>query len=167
MKLKNLTIITVLSAFSLIIYVLESEIPPIVPIPGVKLGLANVITLFAMSTIGVYNAFIVLMIKIFLGSLFTGTVVSFAYSFFGGMFCFIAEWLMHKIVSHEQLWAISITGAIFHNIGQIAVATVLLGTEKIIWYLAVLIPVAIITGAFTGVCTSYTLKAVEKTNLLR
>ncbi len=162
MKVKKLTVTAVLSAISLVIFVLESQIPPILPIPGVKLGLANVVTLYALATLGTRPAMFVLLIKICLGNFFAGSWVSFVYSLFGGVLCFSAELLMFKVLSQKQIWAISITGAIFHNIGQILAAILFLGTEKIIWYLAILIPAGIITGALTGLCAGYTLIATEK-----
>ena len=69
---------------------------------------------------------------------------------------------MFRIVEKKQIWAVSITGAIFHNIGQIIAATILMGTEKILWYLTLLVPVGILTGTFTGICAMYTLEATEK-----
>ena len=158
MKLRKMTHISILSGLSLIIYVLESQIPPVIPVAGVKLGLANVITLYTKVTLGRKAAFFVLMTKIFLGNLFTGSVVSLFYSLMGGLLCFLAEIIMFRIVTKEQMWAVSITGAIFHNIGQVIAAIVLKGTEKILWYLTILIPVGIITGAFTGLVATYTLK---------
>lgn len=167
MKIKKMIVTAVLSSLSLVIFVLESQIPPLVPIYGVKLGLANTITLYTKATLGTKAALVVLLVKIFLGNFFAGSVVSLFYSLFGGILCFVAEFLMFKIVSQKQMWAISITGAIFHNIGQIIAAIILLGTEKIVWYLTILIPVGIITGAFTGLCATYTLKATEKFNFKR
>ncbi len=167
MKLRKLTATAILAATSLVIFVLESHIPPLVPIPGVKLGLANVVTLFAKVTLGTQAAFLVLLIKIFLGNLFTGSAVSLFYSLMGGLLCFLAEYIMFRLVSKKQMWAVSITGAIFHNIGQIIAAIILLGTEKIVWYLTILIPVGIITGAFTGLCATYTLSATEKYHIPR
>ena len=159
--MKKLTRITILAALSLIIFVLESQIPPLVPVAGVKLGLANVIVLCAFVTLDAKSALTVLLIKVFLGNLFAGSTVSLLYSFLGGALCFIAQWLMLKITTRNQLWAVSVTGAIFHNIGQVIAAIILMGTEKILWYLCVLIPVGIITGAFTGIVATYTLKATE------
>ncbi len=167
MKVKKIAQAAVLSALSLIIFVLESYIPPLVAIPGVKLGMANIITLYAMITLGRKTAFAVLMIKILLGNLLTGSAVSLFYSFLGGVLCFVAEVTIYKLLSEEYVWAISVTGAIFHNIGQIIAATILLGTDKIVWYLTILIPAGILTGAFTGICTSYTLKATKKIKLQR
>ena len=159
--MKKLTRISILSALALIIFVLESQIPPVVPIAGVKLGLANVIILYAFITLDAKSALAVLMAKVFLGNLFAGTTVSMFYSLSGGILCFVAQWLTLKITTRNQIWAVSVTGAIFHNIGQIIAATVLMGIEKIVWYLTILIPVAIITGAFTGIVALYTLKAVD------
>lgn len=160
MKLKNLTRVSILSGLSLIIFVLESQIPPLIPVAGVKLGLANVVTLYTKATMGTKAALVVLMTKIFLGNLFTGSAVSLFYSLLGGILCFIAEMLMFRIVTKKQMWAVSITGAIFHNIGQIIAAIILMGTDKILWYLTILIPVGIVTGTFTGLAATYTLKAM-------
>jgi len=162
MKTRKLTNTAVLAAFSLAIFVLESHIPPLVPLYGVKLGLANVVTLYAKATLGTRCALAVLVIKIFLGNFFAGSAVSLIYSLFGGTLCFVVEMLMFRIVEKRQIWAVSVTGAIFHNIGQIIAATILMGTEKILWYLTILVPVGILTGTFTGICAMYTLKATEK-----
>ena len=165
MKIRKLTITAVLSALSLGIFVLESQIPPLIPVYGVKLGLANVVTLYTKATLGTRAALAVLFIKIFLGNFFAGSAVSLIYSIFGGVLCFSAEILMFKLVTKKQMWAVSITGAIFHNIGQIIAAIILMGTEKILWYLTILIPVGIVTGTFTGLCATYTLKTTEKYHL--
>lgn len=167
MKIRRLTACATLSALSLVIFVLESQIPPLVPIPGVKLGIANVVTLYTKATLGTRAALLVLVVKICLGNVFTGSMVSFFYGVCGGLLCFLVEYIMFKLVSKKQMWAISITGAIFHNIGQIIAAIILIGTEKIVWYLTILIPVGIITGAFTGICATYTLSATEKFHLMR
>lgn len=160
MNLKKLTRASILAGVSLMIYVIESLIPPVVPVAGVKLGLANVVTLYAKVTLGARWALLVLLMKIFLGNLFTGTAVSLFYSLCGGILCFMAEIIMFRFLNdRKQMWAVSVTGAIFHNIGQVIAATVLMGTEKIMWYLAILIPVGIITGTFTGLVATYTLRA--------
>lgn len=162
MKLKKMMRVSILSGLSLVIFVLESQIPPVIPVAGVKLGLANVVTLYTKATMGTKAALVVLLMKIFLGNLLTGTSVSLFYSLCGGILCFIAEMLMFRIVSKKQMWAVSITGAIFHNIGQIMAAIVLMGTDKIVWYLTILIPVGIITGTFTGLVATYALLAADK-----
>lgn len=167
MKLKNLTRISVLACVSLIIFVLESQIPPLVPIAGVKLGLANVVVLYAMITIDTKAGFFVLLAKIFLGNFFAGTAVSMFYSLMGGILCFVAQWLMMKVTDENQLWAVSVVGAVFHNIGQVIAAVILTGTEKIVWYLMILVPVGIITGAFVGIVVTYTKKAIENVSFKR
>ena len=167
MKLRKILSTAILASVSLVIFVIESQIPPVVPIYGVKLGLANVVTLFAKVTLGTRAAFGVLILKIFLGNLFTGSTASLIYSLFGGGLCFVVEMIMFRIVTKKQMWAVSVSGAIFHNVGQVAAACILMGTEKIVWYLTILIPVGIITGTFTGLCATYTLKATEKYNFLR
>ncbi len=165
MKVKKITRIAILSSLALIIFVLESLIPPVVPVAGVKIGLANTVVLFTMATSGVVPALFVMLVKVFLGNLFTGTAVSLIYSLLGSGLCFCAQWLAIAMLGSEKMWAVSVIGAIFHNIGQVMAAAVLTGTDKIIWYVVILIPVGIITGAFTGIAATYTLKATKKLDL--
>jgi len=162
MRTRKIITTSILSALSLVIFVLESQIPPLIPIAGVKLGLANVVTLFAKVTLGTKYAFMVLMTKIFLGNFFAGSVVSFFYSLVGGVVCFFFECLALRFMSNQQIWAVSIIGAVFHNIGQVLTACVLIGSSKIIWYLSILVPVGMVTGTFVGICTMYTVKAFKK-----
>ena len=72
MNTKKVTLLSLLTAMALIIFIVEAQIPPLVPLPGVKMGLANVIILVTMMKYGGREALLVLMLKIFLGSIFTG-----------------------------------------------------------------------------------------------
>jgi len=162
MKTRKITLTSVLCAISLVIFVIAAQIPPLIPVAGVKLGLSNVVVLFTKVLLGTRCALLVLLTKVFLGNLFTGTIVSFFYSLVGGIVCFLAECIALKFLSRQQIWAVSIIGGAFHNIGQVLTACILIGNSKIIWYLALLVPVGMVTGAFVGVCTLYTLKALDK-----
>ena len=97
-----------------------------------------------------------------------GNLSSLLYSISGGILSFLATIIVKTLGGkHVSIIGVSASSAVFHNIGQVAAASILMGTEKIVWYLTVLIPVGIITGVFTGLCATYTLKATEKLNLLR
>lgn len=150
MNTKRLTTISILTAFALIIFVIEAHIPPPVPISGIKLGLANIITLVALDLMGSKEAFIVLMLRIILSSIFVGTMMSFMYSFAGGLLCFGVMSLTIKFFKKNEIWIISVLGAISHNVGQIIMAIIFMRTWAVAAYLPILIISAVITGIFTG-----------------
>lgn len=158
MSIRKIAVMSMFLALSLIIFIFESYIPPIVPIAGVKLGLANMITLIAMIVIGRKEAFIILILRIFMGGIFTGNTVAIIYSLSGGVLCFFIEALIVKKFEINQVWVVSIIGAVVHNMGQIAAAVFITGTIHIVWYMTILALSGIICGAVTGVCAVMMLK---------
>lgn len=155
MKLKQLTTDALLTAIALTIFMIEAQIPAPIPIPGIKLGLANIITVFAMFAFTPKDALLILSIRVFLGSIFSGQISTILYSGAGGMLCFLAMLFVRKIINDKQLWVASVIGAVFHNIGQIIVAILVTGTLGIIVYLPILMVSGIAAGLFTGLCTQY------------
>ena len=158
MKTKKIAFLALLTAIALTIFIIEAQIPPLVPIAGVKIGLANVITLFALVTLGRKEAFTVMALRVILGSIFAGSVTSFMYSAAGALICFVFMAVAACVLKDGMVWFISVIGAIGHNIGQIAVAVVLTQTVQVIWYLPILMISAVITGAFTGLVTQQMMK---------
>ena len=158
MKTRKIALLAVLTAAALTIFVLEAQIPPIVPLPGVKLGLANVITLFTLVTLGRRDAFFVMMMRVILGSIFAGSAASFIYSAAGAFVCFGFMSAASAVLKDKAVWLISVIGAIGHNIGQIGAALFMTQTVGVIWYLPVLIISAVITGVFTGLVTQKLVK---------
>lgn len=158
MKTKKIALLALLTAIALTIFIIEAQIPPLVPIAGVKLGLANVITLFTLVTLGRKEAFTVMSLRVILGSIFAGSVTSFMYSAAGALVCFIFMAVAEYALKDNMIWFISIIGAIGHNIGQITVAVILTKTVQVVWYLPILMISAVITGAFTGLVTQQLLK---------
>lgn len=147
--------LSILTTIALTIFMIELNIPPLVPIPGVKLGLANIITLIVLYLYGIREASTVLIIRILLGSMFSGQVVSLLYSLSGGLMCLLVMILLMKIVGKEGIWFVSVGGAIAHNIGQIIIAMILFQTTSVLYYLPVLILSGVITGVFTGLLSKY------------
>ena len=135
---KQLTRMALLTAVALAIHVAEAQIPPLVAIPGVKLGLANIITVYAAFSIGGGPAAMILIARILLGSMFGGGLMSLAYSLAGGLLCLIVTLVLRRVLANRQIWVASVMGAIAHNIGQILVAIVVTGTPSIVSYLPVL-----------------------------
>lgn len=159
---KQLTTMAMLTAIALAIHVAEAQIPAPVPIPGVKLGLANIVTVYAVFTIGPGPALMILVARILLGSLFAGQAVSLMYSLAGGLLCFVVMLLLKKILTRKQIWVASVIGAIFHNIGQIIVAILVTGTPAIVSYLPVLLLSGIASGLFTGFAAQTFINRMDK-----
>lgn len=155
MELKKLTRDALLTAIALTIFMVEAQIPPLVPIPGVKLGLANIVTVFALFAYGRRDALLILVVRVFLGSVFSGQIMTLLYSMAGGLFCFAVTALLKNVLTDKQLWVAGVVGAVFHNIGQIIVAIVVTGTPGIVVYLPVLLVSGIVTGLFTGLCAQF------------
>lgn len=144
------------TALAMGIYGIESAIPAIFPIPGMKLGLANIITLIVLKQEGGHSAAMVLLCRIFLSCFLFGSFVSFFYSLAGGMLCLLAMQLFCIFLTKNALYLTGIIGAIFHNIGQILIAMLLTRTSYVLSYLPFLMISAILTGLFTGLCAHLT-----------
>ena len=155
MKTKKLTAMALLTAVALIIFVVEAQIPALVPIPGIKLGLANIITVFAVFTFGSWEATLILAVRIFLGAVFAGNFSTILYSAAGGACAICVTIGLRKILTYKQLWVAGCCGAIAHSIGQMAMAITLLETPGLIAYLPIMIVASIISGTFTGFCAQF------------
>lgn len=155
MKTNKLTRMALLTAIALTIFMLEAQIPAVVPLPGVKLGLANIITVYAVFVLGPGEAAAILCCRIFLGAVFAGNFSTIFYSAAGGA-CAIAVTIgLRKILKTGQLWVAGSLGAVAHSIGQVAMAVVITGTPGIAIYLPALMAVSIVTGLFTGFCAQF------------
>ena len=152
MNAKKLTQLAMLTGIALIIFVLELQIPNPFPIPGIKLGLANIITVYAVYHYRPREVMIVVFARIFLATLFSGNMMALAYSFTGSMLCLGGMLPLRKIIDETHLWIASVIGAVLHNIGQISVAILLTGAPGLIAYLPFLLVSGCFAGAFTGVC---------------
>ncbi len=158
MSTRKLTALAMLLGIALVIFIIEAQLPPLVPIPGVKLGLANIITLIVMVWYGRKEAFLVLILRITLGSIFSGLPTVFFYSFAGGVLCFFVMAIMFRLLGDERLWVVSVFGAISHNAGQIAMAYLFTRTLEVFYYFPLLVISGIITGVFTGVAAQAVVK---------
>ena len=161
-KTRKLTLMAILSTIALIIFVIEAQIPAPVPIPGVKLGLANIITLVAMVVLGRKEAGAVLFVRVFLGSLFAGSPSTLIYSAAGGFVAYLVMCLLIKAMSGERLWLLSALSAIGHNAGQLGACALILKTPGILAYAPVLAISGVITGVFTGLAAMYLIRALRK-----
>ena len=152
MKTRKLTQMAMLTAIALTIFMVEAQIPALVPVPGVKLGLSNIVTVFAVFAMGPKEAASILFARIFLGAIFAGNFSTIFYSAAGGALALAVTLLLRKVLTQKQLWVAGVLGAIAHSIGQMAMAIFVTGTPSIAIYLPVMVVCSIVTGLFTGLC---------------
>lgn len=161
-RTKKMLLLGILVSQALILHLIERMIPVPVPVPGIKLGLANAVSLMTIAFFGAKEALLVVALRTFLGSVFGGGVSSFIYSFIGGMISTLAMAVMYKSFGDLfSLPVISVVGAIFHNIGQLFAASLIVQNFRIFYYLPVLMISAVITGLFIGFAVKYTLRPMK------
>lgn len=154
-NVKKLTLLALYTTIALTIFTIESFLPPLVPLPGIKLGLSNIVTLWLLMHTRSRDALIVLFARILLSSFFAGQMISLMYSLGGGLFCFLAMTLLFRVLGNRYVVFVSIFGALFHNLGQIAVAILITQMPSMLAYLPALAVSGILTGTFTGLCAFY------------
>lgn len=156
---KILAYLSVLLALSMVLSYLESLAPVFVAVPGVKLGLANAVSLFALYRLGARYAIPISLLRVFLSSLLFGSVMSLAFSLSGALLSLLAMILLRGFTPLSPT-TVSIVGAVCHNIGQIIVAALLLSTS-LVYYLGVLIISGVVSGVLIGLLTSYLIKRIK------
>ena len=144
-KTKYIAMYALMIALAMIFSYVEVLIPIPFMVPGMKLGLANIVTMVALYSMRSKDAFIISIIRVLLSSLLFGNFFSLAYSMAGGLFSLLIMVLLKKTEKFSII-GVSVAGGVCHNIAQIGVAAVLLETSEFIYYL----PVLLITGAITG-----------------
>lgn len=161
MKAKKLAELSLLTAVATIIFIIELRIPNIIPIPGIKLGLANIITVYAAYRFSAKDVLLIAVTRVFLGSLFGGNFSVIIYSLSGALACLAGMLLIRKIIPLEYVCLCSIIGAILHNTGQMAAAIFITRTPAVLAYYPPLIISGSIAGLFTGLCAMFILKRVK------
>ena len=155
----------VLTAIALTIFMIENQLPSPVPIPGIKLGLANIITLTAMAILGRKEAGAILAARIIMGAIFAGSPSTFIYSAAGGILAYIVMCVTIGLFKENQLWIVSALAAIAHNAGQLGACALIVKTPGIFAYAPILAASGGITGVFTGFAAIYLIRAVKKLKL--
>lgn len=161
-KVKKLVLMALLISQALVLHYIESFFP--VLLPGVKLGLANIITLVTLILFGLKEAMAVVIIRSVLGPILGGSPTAILYSLAGGIFSgLIMAVLYIKYRKYFSLIGISTAGAVFHNIGQLLVASWVFGTISVLYtYLPILMIAAVVTGYFVGLASHYILRFLNK-----
>jgi len=168
--MRKLALNGILISLALVLSFIERFFPLglIVPIPGIKLGLANIVTMFALFYTGFVSAFTITLLRCVIASLMFGGLSSLLFSVSGAMLALIVMALMKPGYNRFfSLIGISIAGAAFHNFGQIIMASIMMQNGAVFSYLPLLLLAGIVTGLLTAVITSNLFTMIEKTNVLK
>ncbi len=149
MKTNKITHTALFISLSMILSYLENMLPPLTAIPGIKLGLANIVIIFVLFKFGEKNAVIVSITRVVLIGILFGSVMSTIYSLVGAVFSLLGMILFKKINVFSYI-GISVAGGVLHNIGQIVTAIFMVETAQIIYYLPILIISGTLSGIFIG-----------------
>lgn len=161
-NVKRLCELALLTAVALILFVIELSIPSPFVIPGIKLGLSNIVTVYALYHYRWYEVVAVVVVRVALGSLLSGNITTLIYSLFGSAFCLAGMLVLKRVIDERHLWMASVFGAILHNTGQMTAALLLTKTPGLLFYYPFLLVSGILAGAFTGLCAQLLIRRLKK-----
>ena len=163
---RSIALCAVLTALALGLSTLENLFPVtlFIPLPGVKLGLANIVTVFALYQLGAAPALCILVARCLLGSLFAGNASALLFSLLGGVLAMLVMMALTRLRG-LSVYGVSIGGAAAHNIGQMAAAVITLGNTMVLGYLPFLLAVSLVTGTLTGFVAGLLFRAMRNIHL--
>ena len=160
MQTKKIAVLALAIALAMILSFVESQIPAFVAIPGVKIGLANIAVVFVLYKLGWKEAVLISLVRVVMVSMLFGTLVSLFYSVAGAVLSLTGMVLLKKTGLFSTV-AVSVTGGVLHNVGQILMACLLLETNVIVYYLPFLILSGVIAGVVIGVVAAIMVNRVQ------
>ena len=149
-----------LIATMLVLGYVESLLPAVAGVPGIKLGLSNSVLIFAVYILNLPTAWLLMVLKVALSALLFGGASTLLYAFAGGVLSMLAMSLLSRIPGLHPV-TVSMAGGVMHNVGQVAMAMLLLHTQQLLFYMAVLIFVGMACGALTGICAVSVMKHLK------
>ena len=161
MKTRELTRMALLCAIALTIFMVEAQLPALTPVPGIKLGLSNIVTVYAVFVLGPKQAAAILACRVFLGAVFSGQMSTILYSGAGGALALAVTVLVRRALTTKQIWIAGVLGAIAHSVGQMVVAVWVSGTPGLAAYLPVMILAGLVSGTFTGLCAQFLVERLK------
>ena len=161
MKPKKLMTEAMLCGLALILSYVESLFPLSLAVPGVKMGLPNLVIVFALYRLGAGSAARISVVRVGIVALLFGNVYSFLYSLVGAVMSLLLMALLRKLPGLHTA-GVSVAGAVMHNIAQIGTAMLILGTEKIIYYLPALLVSGAVSGIVIGVLAALMIRRIPK-----
>ncbi len=163
-RLRRMTTLSLLFALAMIFSFVESRLPTFIPIPGVKLGLCNVVIIFTLLRLGAGEAIAVSLLRVILSSILFGNAAAFVYSLAGAILSLGAMILLCRLRLFSAV-GISVLGGVMHNIGQLLTAWIILGTAGVMYYLPVLLIAGTVAGVLIGLLAAYLSKRAESLRL--
>ena len=165
---KRLAYLSLMVSQALVLSIIEAWVPmPTAMVPGIKLGLANIITLIVIIFFGSKEAILVVTVRCILASFFGGGIIIFLFSITGGLLSTVIMAVLYKKLSKVfGILGISVAGSISHNIGQLTMASLIMKELSVMTYLPILLISGIIMGCFVGLCSAFISKAIKKTGIL-
>lgn len=160
METRRITRMGMLTALSLILSYLEMLLPSFIPIPGIKLGLANIALVFALYTLPLSDSLFISLLRVFISSLLFGNILSLLYSLSGALISLLIMALLKKL--GMNVVAVSTIGGVFHNTAQLGVAIIIVKSKALIYYLPFLVLSGAVTGYLIGTVTSSLLKRMDE-----
>ena len=158
----RLTRLALLTAIALTIFMAEAQLPALTAVPGVKLGLANIVTVYVVFAMGPGDALLVLSARVFLGAVFSGQMMTLIYSAAGGLLSWCVLCLLGRLLTQRQIWLASPVAAVFHNIGQLLAAAAVMRSWAVMAWLPYLIIAGTAAGLFTGIAAQALIRRLEK-----
>ena len=158
---KRIALLGVIAALAIVLSYFESLIPPLIAIPGVKMGLANIAVMFALYKFGMLEATVISLVRNIVVFLLFGSVIALIYSLAGAACSLLVMALLKKFSPLSEL-GVSVSGGVTHNIAQIVVAIFAFSTPSLILYLPVLLISGTVAGIVIGICSGMLIKKIKK-----
>ena len=159
---RRIAILGLCASVAMILSYVESLLPPLLSsIPGIKMGLPNIVVVFVLYRLGARDAITVSLVRVLAVALLFGTPVSMAYSAAGAVLSFLGMVLLKKTDRFSPT-GVSIAGAVAHNLGQVICSAVLMRTTAIVWYFFVLVISGVIGGCIVGLLAAWIMRRFEK-----
>ncbi len=159
MKTKKLTVMALTVSVAMVLSFVESQIPAFVAVPGIKIGLANIAVVFALYRLGWKEAAGISLVRVLLVSLLFGSAASLFYSLAGAVLSLAGMGIMKKTGRFTEIM-VSVTGGVLHNIGQIAMASLILETDALRYYLPFLLVSGIAAGVVVGLVAAVLVRRI-------
>ena len=150
-----------LLALMLVLGFVESQLPVAAGIPGIKLGLSNGVLIFAVYMLNVPASYVLMALKVLLSGFLFGSPSAMMYAFAGGVLSLTVMYLLSRMKGLSPI-VVSMVGGLSHNVGQVALAIVILNTPKLLYYMAILMVVGLATGAATGIAANGIIRRFQK-----
>ena len=160
MRTKKVAVMGLSVALAMILSFVESQIPAFVAIPGVKVGLANIAVVFTLYKLGWREAAMISLIRVFLVTLLFGNLGLLWYSLAGAVLSLLGMMLLKKTGLFSEI-AVNVVGGVLHNVGQLAMASILMETDLLLYYLPFLLLFGVIAGVVIGLLAGVMVRRIK------